>query len=133
MEVFNHEFYGKKSRAMNKSFYLRGSEKVGPFTIEERTARAIRLPTTARHRTFEDWTPAAKIEELKGWFNLAPPDIKPPSSPSAPSGGNYKAEGSRGVMPKKWLIESILATLFCCLPFGIAGIVNAANVESRFN
>ncbi|MDR2125733.1 MAG: CD225/dispanin family protein [Prevotellaceae bacterium] len=34
--------------------------------------------------------------------------------------------------PKTWLVESILATLFCCLPFGIAGIVNAAKVESRF-
>ncbi len=34
--------------------------------------------------------------------------------------------------PKTWLAESILVTLFCCLPFGIAGIVNAANVESRF-
>ncbi|MBL7808726.1 MAG: CD225/dispanin family protein [Saprospiraceae bacterium] len=34
--------------------------------------------------------------------------------------------------PKTWLAESILATFFCCLPFGIVGIVNAANVESRF-
>jgi ribosomal protein L40E len=34
--------------------------------------------------------------------------------------------------PKTWLVESILVTLFCCLPFGIAGIVNASKVESRF-
>lgn len=33
--------------------------------------------------------------------------------------------------PKNWLVESILVTIFCCLPFGIAGIVNAANVNSR--
>jgi len=32
--------------------------------------------------------------------------------------------------PKSWLVESILVTLFCCLPFGIAGIVNASRVES---
>ena len=32
--------------------------------------------------------------------------------------------------PKTWLLESILATLFCCLPFGIVGIVNAARVNS---
>lgn len=32
--------------------------------------------------------------------------------------------------PKTWLVESILATLFCCLPFGIVGIVNAARVNS---
>ena len=34
--------------------------------------------------------------------------------------------------PKTWLVESILVTLFCCLPFGIAGIVNSSKVESRF-
>lgn len=34
--------------------------------------------------------------------------------------------------PKTWLVESILVTLFCCLPFGIAGIVNAANVSSKY-
>jgi hypothetical protein len=34
--------------------------------------------------------------------------------------------------PKNWLVESILVTLFCCLPFGIAGIVNAANVNSKY-
>ena len=34
--------------------------------------------------------------------------------------------------PKTWLVESILVTLFCCLPFGIVGIINASKVESRF-
>ena len=35
-------------------------------------------------------------------------------------------------MPKNWLVESILVTLFCCLPFGIVGIINAAQVSSRY-
>jgi hypothetical protein len=34
--------------------------------------------------------------------------------------------------PKTWLAESILVTIFCCIPFGIAGIVNASKVESKF-
>jgi hypothetical protein len=38
-----------------------------------------------------------------------------------------------GARPKNWLVESILVTILCCLPFGIAGIVNAANVNSRFD
>ncbi|HLF64632.1 MAG TPA: CD225/dispanin family protein [Saprospiraceae bacterium] len=37
-----------------------------------------------------------------------------------------------GTPPKNWLVESILVTLFCCLPLGIVGIVNAANVNSRW-
>lgn len=34
------------------------------------------------------------------------------------------------VQPKTWLVDSILVTLFCCLPFGIVGIINAAKVNS---
>lgn len=37
-----------------------------------------------------------------------------------------------GRPPKTWLVESILVTLFCCLPLGIAGIINASKVESRY-
>ncbi|MDF3078901.1 MAG: CD225/dispanin family protein [Sphingobacteriaceae bacterium] len=35
--------------------------------------------------------------------------------------------------PKNWLVESILVTIFCCLPLGIVSIVNAAQVNSRYN
>lgn len=34
--------------------------------------------------------------------------------------------------PKNWLVESILVTILCCLPFGIVGIINASKVESKF-
>ncbi|MEO6149484.1 MAG: CD225/dispanin family protein [Mucilaginibacter sp.] len=37
------------------------------------------------------------------------------------------------IRPKNWLVESILVTILCCLPFGIAGIVNAAAVNSRYD
>ncbi len=38
-----------------------------------------------------------------------------------------------GARPKNWLVESILVTIFCCLPFGIVGIINAAKVNSSFD
>lgn len=34
-----------------------------------------------------------------------------------------------GYPPKNYLTESILVTLFCCLPLGIVGIINAAKVQ----
>lgn len=34
--------------------------------------------------------------------------------------------------PKNYLVESILVTIFCCMPFGIAGIVFASQVNSKF-
>lgn len=36
------------------------------------------------------------------------------------------------ICPKTWLTESILVTIFCCLPFGIVGIVNASKVSSLY-
>lgn len=42
----------------------------------------------------------------------------------------YEYENDIPPRPKTWLLESILATLFCCLPFGIIGIVNAVRVNS---
>lgn len=34
--------------------------------------------------------------------------------------------------PKNWLVEAILTTIFCCLPFGIVGIVFASQVNAKF-
>tara|TARA_R110001583_G_scaffold58714_4_gene174827 strand:- start:2726 stop:2992 length:267 start_codon:yes stop_codon:yes gene_type:complete len=34
--------------------------------------------------------------------------------------------------PKNYLIESILATIFCCFPFGIPAIIYASQVNSKF-
>lgn len=36
------------------------------------------------------------------------------------------------ICPKTWLAESILVTIFCCLPFGIVGIVNASKVSALY-
>ena len=37
------------------------------------------------------------------------------------------------ICPKTWLVESILVTLFCCLPFGIVGIIYATKIEEEYN
>ena len=39
---------------------------------------------------------------------------------------------SEQVFPKTWMAESILVKVFCCLPFGIAGIVFASKVSSLY-
>ncbi len=52
---------------------------------------------------------------------VAPPNYTGPN-------GNSNAE-----KPKTWLIEAILVAVLCCQPLGIAAIVNAANVDARYN
>lgn len=38
-----------------------------------------------------------------------------------------------GTKPSSYLVLAILATIFCCLPFGIVGIVQAAKVDNLWN
>jgi hypothetical protein len=38
-----------------------------------------------------------------------------------------------GPKPPSYLVWAILTTLFCCLPFGIASIVFAAQVDSKYS
>lgn len=48
-------------------------------------------------------------------------------------GGNYQPQQTPPVAkPDNFLVWAILATIFCCMPFGIASIVNASKVDSRW-
>lgn len=44
---------------------------------------------------------------------------------------NIPPVGKRGPFSENWLVEAILVTILCCLPLGIVGIVNSAQVNSR--
>lgn len=56
-----------------------------------------------------------------------PPQSQPqPQSPSQATTPNFKP------CPDNYLFYAILTTLFCCLPFGIAGIVKAAQVSTKY-
>ncbi len=45
---------------------------------------------------------------------------------------NASAPQEPGPRPDTYLVWAILATLFCCLPFGVVSIVYAAQVDSRW-
>jgi hypothetical protein len=60
-------------------------------------------------------------------------EVSPYASP-----GDYQPAGQYGPRAMgpplpTYLVQSILVTLFCCLPFGIVAIVQAAKVESKQN
>lgn len=63
---------------------------------------------------------------------VAPP--RPPlqaTTPPPPAGGGYAAPAAPGVAIPNYLVQSILVTLCCCVPFGIVAIVFAAQVNSK--
>ena len=41
--------------------------------------------------------------------------------------------GKYASMPETYLVWSVLVTLFCCLPFGIVGIVRSSKVSTLWN
>jgi len=112
---------------MKLYYYAQGDEQYGPFSREELQNEPIQPGTLIWYQGLKTWTPASQLEELNELLasgttqaNVVaaegPLDAPPPSK-----------------MPKNYLIESILATIFCCLPLGIVGIINAAKVESAWN
>ena len=70
----------------------------------------------------------------------------PPPPPPPPEGGGYgggygapppapgyNPQPAGGTPPPNYLVWAILSTIFCCLPFGIASIVFAAQVNGKWN
>ncbi|MGB4205819.1 MAG: CD225/dispanin family protein [Bacteroidales bacterium] len=112
---------------MKKYYYSDGTNQFGPFTLEELRNKNITRETLVWFPELSRWKPAGTIPELATIFEPVPPPLtKQYSDYNNPQNlDNQKP-------PKTWLVESILVTLFCCLPFGIVGIVYAAKVESRF-
>ena len=112
---------------MKKYFYTNGTENFGPFTLEELKQEHISRGTPVWFQELGEWKEAGSVPEISEIFKLAPPVIPKPT-PNI----DYNQHANTQQPPKTWLLESILVTLFCCIPFGIAGIVNASKVESRF-
>lgn len=129
---------------MNRYFYIDSSGKQnGTFAPEELRAQNIKRDTLVWTNEMTDWKPAGEVEELKFLFADSA-GYYPPQNPvnqplQTPSQGHSAAHSNAPLMPKNWLIESILVTI---LPFvlcgsvlsllGIVGIVSASKVESQY-
>ena len=114
---------------MKRYFYTDGTNKFGPFSLIELSEKNINEQTLIWFHGLSEWSPARNFPELYDVIVSSPPPITTQSS------GSYSQLDNINFLqpPKTCLVESILATLFCCLPLGIVGIVNATKVESRFH
>ncbi|NVO18579.1 MAG: CD225/dispanin family protein [Bacteroidetes bacterium] len=114
-------------------YYTDGTTNYGPFSLEQLKDKNITPATRMWHAGMSGWAPASELPELaellSGRAGMPPPPQEIPRQPSYTTSPQPVYSVNRP--PKTWLVESILVTLFCCLPFGIAGIIYAAKVESR--
>lgn len=100
---------------MNYYIYI-NSQKEGPYTLEELSGKNIKADTLVWHEGLTEWKQAKEIPELHSFIYTTPPDPTAKSTPQTP-------------MPKTWFVESILVTIFCCIPFGVLGIIKSNEVE----
>lgn len=117
---------------MKEYYYLVGQMKMGPYGLDDLLKQPIARDTKVWYDGLPDWMNAVDMPEFAGFFSSPPPPPPPASAPPPPPRSTAAPQRPSSAMPKNWLIESILVTLFCCLPFGIAGIVFASRVESRY-
>lgn len=124
---------------MRQYYYADGDQQYGPFGFEALKSKNISKSTLVWYEGLGDWTQAGNIQELGELFMAPPaatPDWQNPATNTPPPRQQpYPSQQQRyqprtEARPKSWMVESILVTIFCCLPFGIAGIVNAAKVDS---
>lgn len=109
---------------MHYYLWIEGVKK-GPLAFDELIDKGLCADTLVWREGLTDWVKASELDELAELLARIPPSPPPYSvSPEEPI--------QRPDCPKTWLVESILATCLCCLPFGIVGIVYAAKVDSAY-
>jgi len=96
-------------------YIIENNVRKGPFPLEELPDHGITAHTMIWSVGFANWKQAKDVPELAGILSKLPPEAT-----------------AQTAMPKTWLVESILVTCFCCLPFGIVGIVNSTKIESLY-
>jgi hypothetical protein len=92
------------------------SQKEGPYTLEELSNKNLKADTLVWREGLTEWKQAKEFPELHSFIYATPPDPTVTNTPPTP-------------MPKTWFVESILVTIFCCIPFGIIGIIKSNEVE----
>lgn len=139
---------------MNEYFYIdkATNQQCGPFSINELKAKNITPDTMVWCSGMADWTTANNVAELSVLF----PQQQTTAAYQAPVVNQATTQQSQTnmydnnvygqqrpindgnnlknvyPMPKNWLVESILITIMCCPPFGIAAILKASKVESLY-
>ena len=125
-------------------YYAKNNQQQGPVPLANLTdlLRTGQLSGTdlVWRPGMANWLPAGQVPELTGGAPAGAPAATPSpyGQPQAqyPYGqqvGYYGQQPQRyaeGTVPN-YLIQSILATVFCCWPIGIVAIIFAAQVNSK--
>lgn len=105
-----------KKRKNNMSYFICNGPHEGPFELNDLKNQNLKPDTLVTRSGMNEWKKAEDIEEIAQILNK-----------------KETSSFTQAPMPKTWLVESILATLFCCLPFGLVGLIQAAKVSALYS
>ena len=111
-----------------KYYMHTGGQQLGPFEESELPSHGLTASMMVWREGMPDWVAASQVPELS---HLLPPIQQPPGYQPQPQPG-YGSQPQRPAMPATYLVWAILATLLCCMPFGIVSIVKASQVSSLY-
>lgn len=134
---------------MNYYMHING-QQIGPLDESALLANGLTPDTMVWTQGMNAWQKASELPSLSYLFaqQQQPPQQQPPVAPPyqqppapqpypQPQQGyqqqGYNTPASQPPMPDNYLVWAILATIFCCLPFGIVSIVKASAVSSAYN
>ena len=132
-----------------KYYVMINGRQAGPFEEFQLIGNGVTRDTQVWHEGMPQWQPAGMVPELAHLFageqqlgNTTGGGNVPPIGGGVPNPGYNSTSGGFNQggcnppippCPKTYLVESILVTVLCCVPFGIVSIVNAAGVSSAYN
>ena len=106
-----------------KIYIAKNGQQLGPFDEEQLTQKIqqgiVSYDDLAWVEGMSDWRPLRQVIP-----SASGTPVPPPVSPSG-----FQQQPMQKI--PNYLVQSILVTLFCCLPFGIIGIVYASKVNSK--
>ncbi|GEM_PF-1867632 len=125
---------------MRQYYIVCNGQELGPYTIEELSARRITPQTMIRVEGMSDACPAQELDELRILFEYQAPGPNPYAGAPAygsPYGfgaprGSYMQPQNRPKMPPDNLLWSILCVLFF-FPLGIIPLVYSIQVFTHYD
>ncbi len=104
----------------DKYYYIEDGKQKGPVSIAE-LITLIDRETYIWTTGMSDWKAAKEV-----------PEVAEQMLPPTPQNTNEQQSPNINLCPPTYLVWSIITTILCCWPLGIASIIYAAKVERTF-
>ena len=116
---------------MKNYYYLdKNNQQQGPVAGESLPEHGVKGNTLVWTSGMAEWTPAFAVEELATLFKPGEGSVPPPPPVDTPKQPNGTPNEQK---PDNLLVWSILCTVLCCLPLGIAAIIYSVKVDNLWS